>query len=281
MSENLISEDVVDETTIDETVELDSENEIQDNENDANQDEDDSESVEDDNPAEPEVNPLEKKIDQMQHGFEKRIGKITAKWKTLEEENAQLKLQMQEQARPAEVQKDRSDFDSDEDWVNHLADNRAKAMLADQQKAYAEHQKAQTRQNNVESNWESKVAAVTDILPDFADVLNSMDDDVVLPAAAAAIVLESDVGPQLAYHFAKNPELIDKVQGMSERQVDRFIARLEYKVETEYASAPVKAAITKANKPTPKPSGKRGGNSSANESMEDYVAKRTQRRYGI
>ena len=275
MSENLISEEVVEETTINDT-ELEG---VETNQ-DSNEQIQEDETKDSEEEQEAKLDPLEEKMDKMQHGFEKRVGKLTKKYRNLEEENAQLKNQMQEQSKKVEAPKDRSDFETDEDWVDYRAEQKVRAILDKQSQEQKQFTEAEQRQKAVADSWNERVKEVTSFIPDYEDVIKSVDDDVVLPQNVAEVILESDVGVQLAYHLAKNPNEVEKMKGMNERQVDRFIARLEYKVENEYKpSSNPTDAITKA-KPTPKPKGKGSGNSKANVSMEDYMAQRNKRLYG-
>lgn len=101
-------------------------------------------------------------------------------------------------------------------------------------KDLAEHEveKAQTRVESIDKEvWAAKLEAVSEELPDFKDVVGKSKANVE-PHVASAI-LESDLGPKLFYHFAKNPDELEKINSMTERQAIKEIAKLEITLETK------------------------------------------------
>jgi hypothetical protein len=65
----------------------------------------------------------------------------------------------------------------------------------------------------------------------------------------AEVIQESDVGPQLAYHLAKNRAVAEQLAKLPERAMAREIGRLEAKLLTP---APRPVAVPKAPPPPPK-----------------------------
>ena len=88
--------------------------------------------------------------------------------------------------------------------------------------------------------------------------------------------MESDRGPELAYHFAKNPDVLVNLNGMSPTQAAREIGKLEATLPT------VKAPVVPSKKlsTTPAPAnanvtqGRATQPSLASASMDEYMAQR-------
>lgn len=125
--------------------------------------------------------------------------------------------------------------------------------------------------------YNDRVARVRDRIPDFDKVIQSgavdattgqprqIRDDVV------DLVMESDKGPLLAYHLAKNPDKVAALNRMSPRDAAREIGRLEARIR-----GPQTKKVT--NAPAPKAPLRGGGGKSekdlAEQSVEDYFAAR-------
>lgn len=73
---------------------------------------------------------------------------------------------------------------------------------------------------------------------DYADVLQDAPD---VPPVAGQYIIESEVGPQLAYYLAKNPDVIASLHKLSPSRVIAQLGKLETQFE-KTADAPNKAA---------------------------------------
>lgn len=65
--------------------------------------------------------------------------------------------------------------------------------------------------------------------PDYEEVIGDSELDV--PNIGLQYIVESDVGPQLAYHLAKNPELVDRLSRLSPSRVIAELGKLEARLE--------------------------------------------------
>ena len=114
-------------------------------------------------------------------------------------------------------------------------------------------------------------------MPDYTETLAEAHID--LPVDVFDQITNSDVGPRLAYHLAKNPDQADAIAGMGEIQRGLAIAKLEMAMQ----GAPKQAEpVTKAA-PTPKSGGGAGSayNPLGDEaSMADFIKARRQKLYG-
>jgi hypothetical protein len=128
------------------------------------------------------------------------------------------------------------------DWK---ADQKIDAKLKERDTLTAEQQQHQTRVGN----WATREAAVRTAVPDYDEVMGA--SSVPVTKAVEAELLDSPRGPEIALHLAKNPDIADKLNGMSEREVAREIGRLEASLPA--VSAPTPAPTDDTDTPAPPP----------------------------
>lgn len=146
------------------------------------------------------------------------------------------------------------------DLERELARYREKAESSEGVKReLAEHEadKAETRmQENAAEIWQAKVDAARMDIPDYDQVVGSSKAE-VKPHVASA-VLDSDLGPQLFHHLAKNPDALERLNGMSEKAALKEIGRLEAQLETPKQPATAFKKVSSAPEPV-KPVGQSRG----------------------
>jgi hypothetical protein len=87
-------------------------------------------------------------------------------------------------------------------------------------------------------------------MPDFEEVLASSDVPMTPPMQQA--IMESDIGPKLAYYLANNPDEAEKIAAMSPIGAIRTLGRIEERLAT------AKPAVQTTNAPPPiRPTGAR------------------------
>lgn len=110
---------------------------------------------------------------------------------------------------------------------------------------HAEQSRQQEHANTVIDAFVERQDAFKAATPDYEEVLESAD--IVVPPLVQQCLVESEVGPQLAYYFAKNPEEITRLKKLPpSRQATEF-GKLETKFEKKEA-APVATARTEISK---------------------------------
>lgn len=133
---------------------------------------------------------------------------------------------------------------------------------------------AGTRQQAVEAERRrAAVEAHQDRVEEFRE--KAKDFDTVLKGAADLkaspvvedLVLESDKSAHLVYYLAKNPQRLQALNGMTERQAAREIGRIESRL-----SLPQPKTATKAPKPVTPPKGG-AAPSSPDKDIDAYIAK--------
>jgi hypothetical protein len=192
--------------------------------------------------------------------IEKRIGEVVkqreqAKAEAAKEragrESAEAKLREYEQKAAPEKAADPDaepkpeQFTDAFEYARALAEFSAEKALKDRDRQEAEKKAATERQQTIKQ-WTDRITAVKADLPDFEDVVAS--SDVAVSDQVRDAILESDVGPQVLYHLAENPEFAQKLSEMSTITALREIGKLEARFEKK---EPAKAAATKQRAPAP------------------------------
>jgi len=202
-------------------------------------------------PGTPQVEKTEDKP--KPNSYQQRINELTRQKYELKEKNARLTGQLEGRVKPEGEQAaqpvatpdvlaepDRDSFETYEDYVKAVGLWSAKVALADDKKASAQ-QKETDRKRETVNTWNSKVEEARTRYSDFDVKVNS---DLRIPQAAFEAIVDSPVGPDIAYHIGTNPDIAEKFLGMSGNAVVREIGKLEMKFESDPATTP---------QPKPKP----------------------------
>jgi hypothetical protein len=159
-------------------------------------------------------------------GVQPRIDELTRRRHEAEREAAywrsvaqQGKAQPSAQAAPEKPSPDK--YDNYADFVEALADWKADQKV---KSAFAERS-AQTAQQTVQETFSGRVTEFVKTAPDYVDVVGN--SDVPVANHVAEHIMDSDVGPQLAYHLAKNPDQALRLNAMSPTAAAREIGRIE------------------------------------------------------
>ena len=149
----------------------------------------------------------------------------------LEAELAAVRQQQQpQQVRPADGKPQPSQFTDAFEYAESLADWSAEQALGRRDREDLERRADEARQKVI-STWANKVATAKADIPDFDDMVASSGVAVSDPIRDA--ILESDVGPQILYHLAKEDDLAKKIASMSPFAALREIGKLEAKFEKQ------------------------------------------------
>lgn len=109
---------------------------------------------------------------------------------------------------------------------------------------------------------------VRKVVPDYDTVM--ADADAPVASHVQEVMLDSAVGPQLAYHFAKNPSLLESLNAMTPLQAAREIGAMESGLK-----APAKKlSSTPAPANTAPASGRANTKSLEDMTMDEYKAHR-------
>lgn len=112
-----------------------------------------------------------------------------------------------------------------------------------QGKAQAEQARQQSEAQAAIATYVERQDAFREATPDYDDVVGAAD--VEMHPAAMQYLVESEMGPQLAYHLAKNPGEITRLKKLSPSRLVAELGKLEMKLEAPKA-APATAAAKEA-----------------------------------
>jgi len=166
-------------------------------------------------------------------------------------------LRLQEQAsKPApEADKAPKEEDFGGDWGKYIAATAAyeaaKAVKGslDADRKTANEAKVTELRSEILSDFEERTEAFKAKATDFEDVIGEyVNKGGKFSDVVRELVMESDLGPQLTYHLAKNPAVANKLNSLSPLQAAKEFARLE-----DTLSKPSKA--TQAKPPITPPKG--------------------------
>ena len=164
--------------------------------------------------------------------------------KELEERATPRPVEIQENVKPQPHQ-----FNDAFEYAEALAEWSTEQALINRDKQEAER-RAQEERNKVLDSWNKRLNDAKADLPDFDDMVAS--SDVVVSDHIRDAILESDVGPQILYHLAENPDLADKLNSGSPISALRQIGRLEAQFERKEAPvAESKPSVARSKAPAP------------------------------
>lgn len=201
-------------------------------------------------PEEP-PKPEEKKEEPLPKGVQKRIDRAVrekyeaqAEAKMMRERLERLEQnfqQNQRQSLPIDNSEPKienfNDFDqyvaAKAEWI---ASKKINETLQEREKRIAEERVAAAHYKAVDG-WNKRLAEATAELPDFEEVISSSD----LPMSdfMRDAIIDSDLGPKVAYWLANNPDEAKKIASMSPLATVKAIGRIEERLESQ-AKAPKK-----------------------------------------
>lgn len=109
--------------------------------------------------------------------------------------------------------------------------------------------KLEAERQKVINTWAKRVEAAKAEIPDFEDMVGSAD--VAVSNEVRDAIFESEVGPRVLYHLAENPDIAEKLNGMTVTAALRMIGKLEAQFETEKKTEELKPVVTKSKAPAP------------------------------
>jgi len=118
-----------------------------------------------------------------------------------------------------------------------------------EEKAKEAAQRAEQERQKTMDTWSNRVNDFRSKTPDFDEMVGSAD--VVVSNEVRDAIFESDVGPQILYHLAENPDVAKKLQGMTAIGALRMIGKLEAKFEEPAQPQTQRETAVKTSKAPP------------------------------
>ena len=197
-----------------------------------------------------------------------RIDELTRNWRETQRELALVKgLVSQSTPISPEQGADKpqlDDFETYDEYVDKLTDWKVDQKFAKTSQESAQRNAGQIQQ----ATWATKLEAALPNLPDYEAIVGASETPVV-PHVVEAL-MEADHGPELAYHLAKNPAVVERLNAMSPAKAAMEVARLEAQI-TAPAARPTTKAPAPVNPLRPAPALQ---SDLAKAQMDDYVAMR-------
>lgn len=204
-------------------------------------------------------------------GFQKKIDKLTReKYEAIERENALLKklAERGEPLAPKAVEAVKAkpkvdDFNTYEEYVESLADWKAEQKYRDLSAKENETAEQEVQQAQLQERFDAhvkRVEAAREKYTDYDQVVESIEaENDELPEGVALTIVELENGPDVAYHLAKNPEILSKLREMSSYRAIAEIGKIADKLAgtaepkeppkpKSAAPAPIKPVSTGATK---------------------------------
>jgi chromosome segregation ATPase len=133
------------------------------------------------------------------------------------------------------------------EYQQALVDYRVDQRL-NEEKRKVEQAKAEAQRQQVINTWAQRVEATKSEMPDFEAMVGS--SDIAVSNEVRDAIFESEVGPKILYHLAENPEIAEKLQGMTLTRALATIGKLEAQFEKK--TEPQKNTVTaKSKAPAP------------------------------
>lgn len=207
-------------------------------------------------------------------GVQPRIDELTRARREAEREAAYWKQVAAGQAQPsaqAAPQKPTPDqYEDYGEYVEALTDWKAEQAVAKRMEQDSTRKVAETR---TQTFAERQVAARQQ-MPDYDAVVGA--SEAPISAHVGDALMDSERGPELAYHFAKNPDVLMTLNGMTPTQAAREIGKLEATLPT--VKAPVAPSKKLSTTPAPASASVSQGRATqpvlATASMDEYMAQR-------
>jgi len=171
-------------------------------------------------------------------GFERRIEKFNQKLSAKEAEieywkRVALGQPAEPQSAPQPQGKPKfSDYNDIEAYTDALTDWKLNGALSQVQQ--------QTQFATVANTYEQRLSQFKQTVPDFDAVMSEFVadyGDLNIPEVLE-VAMESDVGPNMAYYIAQNPEIIDTLAKLPPRRRYIELGKLEDKVRAPKQTAP-------------------------------------------
>lgn len=210
------------------------------------------------------------------NGVQARIDELTKKAGTHEREAAYWRQQAQSKAQPsaeeAAPKPTPEKFADYGEYVEALTDWKAERAVV---KAL-ETRSAQEAAAVKTQTFQERQTEFSKVVHDYDQVVG--ESNTPIADHVVGVMSECEQGPALAYHFAKNPDVLLRLNGMDPLQAAREIGKLEVALSSTTFAKPVVPAKKQSSAPEPANTSSGQGRSVApalaDMPMEQYIAAR-------
>jgi hypothetical protein len=144
----------------------------------------------------------------------------------LEHENAELQAKLHPLAQVPEEEPDPTQYTEITKYRDDLKKWERAQVLKEQQAEEARLDAAR-----LDTEWTERVKHAAQAIPDFQSVLSG--SNIAVPDWVRDAIKTSEVGPNILYHLAKNPDEAEKINKMTPVAAVRYIGKLETTLENK------------------------------------------------
>jgi hypothetical protein len=170
----------------------------------------------------------EREKEHRQNRIQKRIDKLTAeKYELKGRVEAMERMQQQTRQQSQADEPVRDNFDSDLAYLEARQDYKIQKAALDR-----DEQSRQTQQQVLQANWVQKETAARAKYSDYDEVIAD-GEEISIPRAAGDAIAMSELGAELHYYLAKNPQEANRLMQLT-NPIDqiRAIGQMEAKIGT-------------------------------------------------
>lgn len=202
------------------------------------------------------------KLDKKEGKLNKRFSELTGERNQAREEAARERARAEAAERKAQELEaklnppkkedegpKRDQFSSDEEYLQARIDYGVEKKQKEEKQKEAQQKAVREREKTIK-DFSSRQDAFKKETPDYEDKIESAN--VVVSNEVREMILESDVGPQILYHFAENPEEAERIREMTVAGAAKAIGKLEARLEGAKQGASKSEAKEAKEVPAPK-----------------------------
>ena len=206
-------------------------------------------------------------LQKAQYSFHKQFSKQRARYeKQLADRDNQLKEMMERLERLEHPEKyapkTRNDFQTDDEFINHLVDGKVEALLKQKLEDYQKQEEENRKQSELESKYKTRVSEnVAKLYADeaarkeYQSVIDTalsegLGDVLDQDADLSRYIMLSPLGPKIMYELASNEEAVESLFGEGVTPLERQFKIREIEARLAQASA-APAAPTAVQTPEP------------------------------
>jgi len=231
-------------------------------------------------PPSPEEQPKPEEKKPKEDHYARRLNRFMNKAAELEAQNLALQAQIlrsgkQTEGAPSEPQKPvRDNFASDDDYIQAQVDFQISKKLPEIQQRVQQA----TQQNTAVTVFQTRENELRKQNPDYDDIIAEASHIPIKNQIIADAIMMSDIGPDIRFHLAQNPEIMEKLNGMHPAKAATEIGKIESQLSNPRsapapvrprAPAPIRSVVSNGVTVTVNPE---------SMSMEDYVKYRNKAR---
>jgi hypothetical protein len=181
----------------------------------------------------PQQEDTEKKPPHKRNGFQRRISKFQNQIDLLARENEILRERISNQSKNPEIQQNNysisaqqkiesgapsiDQFTTYDDYIGALTEYKVEQKLIARER--------QQEEQKIQKTYESQIRDAEEKYEDFYDVIEDCDFGAI-PMEAKQAILQSDIGADLSYHIAKNPEIWENLANMQGVRAAMYVGEL-------------------------------------------------------